>query len=477
MHIDNSKIPRKAKDLRNTPSNHASTSRRARKDTVAETAFKRRKSVLAREQAARDAKLPTAAIASVPELPQNPELDMFTTPGSHSSAMHVAVAAEGSVVEGAFSPSATSPLLVDSTPVPKAADSMEVSSRQERYKSSKQKKREEKEARRAEKKAKKAAASTVSETNGQGSGKTKKKKKKKNKRAKHKTPIWQILMLLIGLALLAYPIIADRISAYQADQAITSYTEQVSQDPAESNRLLDQAQAYNDRLSGTPNDYAGEVPPESELIVGGGLAFSWIEFPTLAEKLPIYHGTSDSVLQAGVGNLERTSIPIGGVSTHSVLTGHSGMPGSRMFDDIDRLAIGDVFMIHTLNLDMAYKVISTEVVWPDEVNSLAIQPGRDLVTLITCTPYGVNDHRLLVHAERTDYDEALELPSNNMALFFNQRTIPFILAIIGIALFFFIMTVRRRMKYPLELGVDAAWNGLSDYTDDKRRYVGEKNRI
>lgn len=287
-------------------------------------------------------------------------------------------------------------------------------------------------------------------------------------------PLWQWFTLLLGLALLAYPIIADRVSAYQADQAIMSYTEQLTQDPVEINRLLDEAKAYNDRIGGVPNDSGAAVIPQDQLIVSGQLPFAWIEFPTLSEKLPIYHGTSSATLQAGVGNLEKTSIPIGGNSTHSVLTGHSGMPGSRMFDDIDRLDIGDVFMIHVLNLDLAYKVISTEVVWPDEVDSLSVQPGRDLVTLITCTPYGVNDHRLLVHAERTDYDEALELPSNNMALFFNRRTIPFIIAIAMMIVFFFGVSVHRKLRYPLELGVDAAWNGLSDYTDDKRRYVGKR---
>lgn len=296
--------------------------------------------------------------------------------------------------------------------------------------------------------------------------------KKRKKRSKRKTPIWQIIMLLIGLSMLAYPIIADRISAYQADQAITSYTTQIEQDPAIINSLLDEAQAYNDRLSGTPSTYTGEIRDENELIVGGGSPFAWIEFPTLAEKLPIYHGTSETALQAGVGHLERTSLPIGGNSTHSVLTGHSGMPGSRMFDDIDRLEIGDVFLIHTLNQDLAYKVVSTEVVWPDEVESLVIQQGKDLCTLITCTPYGVNDHRLLVHAERTDYDEALSLPSNNMALFFNQRTIPFIIAIVITVLFFIMLTIHRRRRHPLEIGVDKSWNGLSDYTDDRRRFIG-----
>lgn len=299
--------------------------------------------------------------------------------------------------------------------------------------------------------------------------------KRRHKRSKRKTPIWQIITLLIGLGLLAYPIIADRISAYQADQAITSYTQEVIQDPAVINQKLDEAQAYNDRLSGTPSTYTGVIPEQDQLIVPGGAVFAWIEFPTLSEKLPIFHGTSEDSLQAGVGHLERTSMPIGGNSTHAVLTGHSGMPGSRMFDDIDRLEIGDVFMIHILNQDLAYKVISTEVVWPDEVESLAIQPGKDLCTLITCTPYGVNDHRLLVHAERTSYDEALSLPSNNMMLFFNQRTIPFIIAIIITVLFFVMLTIHRRRRHPLELGVDKAWNGLSDYTDDRRRFIGYGN--
>lgn len=296
--------------------------------------------------------------------------------------------------------------------------------------------------------------------------------KKRKKRSKRRTPIWQIIMLIVGLSMLAYPIVADRISAWQADQAITTYTTQIEQDPAVINALLDEAQAYNDRLSGTPSTYTGEIRDEKELIVGGGLPFAWIEFPTLAEKLPIYHGTDETSLQSGVGHLERTSLPIGGNSTHTVLTGHSGMPGNRMFDDIDRLAIGDVFLVHTLNQDLAYKVISTEVVWPDEVESLVIQQGRDLCTLITCTPYGVNDHRLLVHAERTSYDEALSLPSNNMALFFNQRTIPFIIAIIITVLFFLMLTIHRRRRHPLEIGVDKSWNGLSDYTDDRRRFIG-----
>lgn len=312
--------------------------------------------------------------------------------------------------------------------------------------------------------------------------KTKKELKAERKRTRRArtpkifgVPVWQWLMLIIGLAFLSYPIIADRISAWQADQAITSYTDTITQyDPAEINRMLDEAHAYNDRLSGTPNDYQGTIPDANNLISHEGLPFGWVEFPQLAEKLPLYHGTSNDALQAGVGHLEGSSFPVGGTSTHAVLTGHSGMPGNRMFDDIDRLVIGDVFMIHVLNVDLAYRVISVEVVWPDQTESLAIQPGRDLVTLITCTPYGVNDHRLLVHAERTDYSEALELPSNNMALFFNQRTMPFIIAIVFMIIFFFGISLRRKLRYPLELGVDTAWNGLSDYTDDKRRYVGER---
>jgi len=132
---------------------------------------------------------------------------------------------------------------------------------------------------------------------------------------------------------------------------------------------------------------------------------SWIEIPSINVSMPIYHGTSDAVLMAAVGHLEGSSLPVGGTSTHTVLTAHSGMRNLRMFDDIHELEEDDIVLLHTMGDVLAYRVTSSEVVWPDETSSLAIQPGQDLLTLVTCTPYGVNDHRLLVHCVRTDYSQ------------------------------------------------------------------------
>lgn len=294
--------------------------------------------------------------------------------------------------------------------------------------------------------------------------------KKRNKR-KRLLPVWQIIGILIGFSLLAWPIIADRISAYEADQVISSYTSTTQLDTAEVNARMENARAFNARLSNSVSNYTGEIRDYYEQIVEGGGAFAWIEFPTLAEKLPIFHGTGDDELQVGVGHLEGTSLPIGGTSTHAVLSGHSGMPGSRMFDDIRQLEPGDVFLIHVLDDVLAYEMTDSEVVWPSEVDGLRIQPGKDIVTLVTCTPYGVNDHRLLVHAQRIEYIEDMSIPQTNVALFFNMRTIPFIIALVVMILMLLAMFALRRYKYPLELGVDNPWGGISDATDDRRRNI------
>ena len=132
---------------------------------------------------------------------------------------------------------------------------------------------------------------------------------------------------------------------------------------------------------------------------------SWVEIPSINVSMPIYHGTGEESLMAGVGHLEGTSLPVGGASSHCVLTAHSGMRNLSMFDDIHALEEGDLVLLHTMNQTLAYRVVGSEVVWPDEVESLAIEPGADKLTLVTCTPYGVNDHRLLVHCDRTEYVE------------------------------------------------------------------------
>lgn len=230
--------------------------------------------------------------------------------------------------------------------------------------------------------------------------------------AKRCVPRWvdrlvTAVLIAGGIGLLVWPWVADFVSSTGVGATISEVSARVDAMPADEKQwYLDQAHAYNDELAGaTPAlDPAQIVPYDDQLTFDRDPMMSWVDIPSINVSMPIYHGTSDAALMAGVGHLEGTSLPVGGSSTHCVLTAHSGMQNLRMFDDIRQLEPGDLVLLHTMGDIYAYRVTGSEVVWPDEVNSLAIEPGQDLLTLVTCTPYGVNDHRLLVHCERTDYD-------------------------------------------------------------------------
>lgn len=206
---------------------------------------------------------------------------------------------------------------------------------------------------------------------------------------------------------MVWPWAADFIASNGAGNTISQVTERADTMPAKERQwYLDQARAYNDQLAGlSPSMDPSKIASyKKQLAFDGDSMMSWIEIPSINVSLPIYHGASDAVLMAGVGHVKNTSLPVGGSSTHCVLTAHSGMRNLRMFDDIRQLAPGDLVLLHTLGNIYAYQVTGSEVVWPDQVSSLSIEPGKDLLTLVTCTPYGVNDHRLLVHCKRTGYD-------------------------------------------------------------------------
>lgn len=234
---------------------------------------------------------------------------------------------------------------------------------------------------------------------------------KGGKRSKKRLPRWAdrlitVLVILCGVALMVWPWVMDRIEAsgvFNQISTVSSTVDAMSQ--SEKDYYLSEARAYNEVLAGqTPEIVSDQILPYVEqLTFDRDPMMSWIEIPSINVSMPIYHGTSDSALMAGVGHLEGSSLPVGGTSTHCVLTAHSGMKNLSMFDDIRDLVPGDIVLLHTMGEVLAYKVDSSEVVWPDEMDSLGIQQGKDLLTLVTCTPYGVNDHRLLVHCERTEY--------------------------------------------------------------------------
>lgn len=183
-------------------------------------------------------------------------------------------------------------------------------------------------------------------------------------------------------------------------------------------RALQDAQAYNRSLLDSeayltdPFDPEAVLDPTVEpyaslLNVQGDGVMGYVEIPSISVKLPIYHGTTQDVLDKGVGHLQNTSLPVGGESTHAVLTGHTGLAGKRLFTDLSLMKEGDVFFIHVLGDTLAYQVDEIHIVEPDETDYLVIEKGKDRVTLLTCYPYGINTHRLLVQADRIPYDEAV----------------------------------------------------------------------
>ena len=220
-----------------------------------------------------------------------------------------------------------------------------------------------------------------------------------------------ILALLVGLALVLYPTVADKINNATNKKAISEYQQRLqSMDPGTYEAMLDDVGAYNDRLF-KAKPYIGELTAEerekyeSLLNLDGTGIMGYIEVPKANIYLAIYHGTEESVLQTGVGHLEASSLPLPGESVHTVLTGHSGLPSARLFTDLDQLEIGDTFVLHILNEELTYRVEHMARVSPEELEDMKIEEGQELCTLMTCTPYGINTHRLVVTGRR------IEMPS------------------------------------------------------------------
>ncbi len=221
----------------------------------------------------------------------------------------------------------------------------------------------------------------------------------------HGSTVLLSALLLIGLALLLYPKVSNWWNSFHQTQAILSYTDAVANLSNEDyDSILVSARDYNARLgasgSGTrlteaqQADYAAQLDPQ-----GTGVMCT-IDIPSIGCRLPVYHGTEEAVLQVAVGHLEWTSLPVGGAGTHTVFSGHRGLPSARLFTDIDRMVEGDLFRISVLGETLTYEVDQILIVLPEEVQALYPVPGEDLCTLVTCTPYGVNTHRLLVRGHR-----------------------------------------------------------------------------
>lgn len=225
------------------------------------------------------------------------------------------------------------------------------------------------------------------------------------------TNIILILILLVGLSLLLYPSVSDYWNSFHQSRAIASYADEVANiDEEKYADLWQAAEEYNQSLLGRSNNYllSDEQKTEYEelLDITGTGVMGYVEIPSINCSLPIYHGTEESVLQIAVGHLEWTSLPVGGESTHCVLSGHRGLPSAKLFTDLDKLVVGDTFVLRILNEILTYEVDQILIVEPHETEALHIADGMDYCTLVTCTPYAKNTHRLLVRGHRIENAES-----------------------------------------------------------------------
>ena len=227
------------------------------------------------------------------------------------------------------------------------------------------------------------------------------------------------MAFLLALGLTLYPVISNYVNQKYASQIHTAYKEVMEQvDDAALREAKEQADIYNHSLipgASTEDAYSQEgllaasADYDSQLNLAGNGIMGYVEIPKISVNLPIYHGTENDSLERGIGHLLGSSLPIGGESTHTILSGHSGMASQKMFTDLEQLTVEDVFYLHVLDETLAYQVVEINTVLPYDTSLLGIAPGEDLCTLVTCTPYGVNTHRLLVCGSRIPYEEAEQL--------------------------------------------------------------------
>ena len=225
------------------------------------------------------------------------------------------------------------------------------------------------------------------------------------------------VLFVVSLGVILYPLIANYLSEKNRSLIETQYTEAIEQmDTTALDAARTEAEEYNKTLVTIP-----EKPYTKDALIKAAESYDtllnvredglmgYVEIPAIGVNLPIYHGTEESTLDRGVGHLLGSSLPVGGTATHCVLTGHSGLAGQKMFSDLNLLKEGDLFFLRVLGQTLAYKVVEIYTVLPEDTGKLTIDAGRDLCTLVTCTPYGVNSHRLLLRGERTEYEEAVSV--------------------------------------------------------------------
>ncbi|MCD8348588.1 MAG: class C sortase [Lachnospiraceae bacterium] len=251
---------------------------------------------------------------------------------------------------------------------------------------------------------------------------------------KHFTTILLLLILLAGVSLLLYPTISDYWNSFHQSRAIATYVDAVAElDENDYEEMWQAAAAYNETLLDNSDRWNLTEEEEEEynsiLDVTGTGIMGYIEIPKISVYLPIYHGTDEGVLEVAIGHLSGSSLPVGGEGTHCVVSGHRGLPSAKLFTDLDELEEGDIFVMYVLDQTLTYEVDQILIVEPDDLTSLEIEEGEDLCTLVTCTPYGVNSHRMLVRGHRVENQEDYTVSVTSDAQLIDEKLVaPFVAA-------------------------------------------------
>ena len=270
---------------------------------------------------------------------------------------------------------------------------------------------------------------------------------------KHLSTILLVFVLLAGLSLLLYPSFSNYWNERHQSVAIQSYGERVAQmDNSAAQQLIEEARAYNRLLVGKENRFVlsdDEMTRyEGLLNVTGTGIMGYVEIPALDCMLPIYHGTDETVLQIAVGHIAGSSLPVGGMGTHCVLSGHRGLPSAKLFTNLDQLVEGDVFRLHVLEEILTYEVDQIRTVEPQDVKELEIHPEQDFCTLVTCTPYGINSHRLLVRGHRVEtVEEQAPVRVNSDAAYLDRNVVAACLAV-PVLIVLLLVSLRKRSRKP-----------------------------
>ena len=258
-------------------------------------------------------------------------------------------------------------------------------------------------------------------------------------------------ILVIGISLLLYPTVSDYWNSFHQSRAIASYAEAVSKvDKTDYKKMLEEARKYNKSLLSNNDRWNPTKKQEKEydsiLDVTGTGIMAYIDIPSIKVSLPIYHGTNEGILQIAIGHIEGSSLPVGGKSTHCVISGHRGLPSAKLFTDLDKLTEGDTFEIRVLNETLTYEVDQILIVKPDDVTALGIEEDKDQVTLVTCTPYGINSHRLLVRGHRIATKDKTSIRVTAEAQQVDTRIVAAVVAVIIFVLMFIFNQIKRLVK-------------------------------